>query len=263
MRFLFWNTNGKHDINGILCGAIIERKANIVILAEYKDVIEDLLYNLSLNGIIMKMYPAIGCERITILGTVSNVRQSRQSRYYSMQIIDDKFLLCGVHLPSQLQTDENTQLVAFQSVVHDIELAEQESGLISSIVVGDFNRNPYEEGCLGAMYFHGIPVANDAKKLSRTVLGNAYKMFYNPMWNLLGDFNYPPGTYYYTGNKEKNEFWNMFDQVIIRPQLRERFVEEELRIVIKVKDQSLLNKNRHPNKSISDHLPIAFELKEN
>ena len=180
-----------------------------------------------------------------------------------MQIIDDKFLLCGVHLPSQLQTDENTQLVAFQSVVHDIELAEQESGLISSIVVGDFNRNPYEEGCLGAMYFHGIPVANDAKKLSRTVLGNAYKMFYNPMWNLLGDFNYPPGTYYYTGNKEKNEFWNMFDQVIIRPQLRERFVEEELRIVIKVKDQSLLNKNRHPNKSISDHLPIVFELKEN
>ena len=53
MRFLFWNTNGKHDINGIICGAIIEQKANIVILAEYKDVIEDLLRFLY-KGIIIK-----------------------------------------------------------------------------------------------------------------------------------------------------------------------------------------------------------------
>lgn len=30
---------------------IVEQKSNIVILAEYEDIIEDLLYNLDLNGV--------------------------------------------------------------------------------------------------------------------------------------------------------------------------------------------------------------------
>lgn len=164
MRFLFWNTHNTKDINKILCSMIVEQKSNIVILAEYEDIIEDLLYNLDLNGVRMNVYPSVGCERITILGNTKNVRQSRQSRYYSMQIVDDDLLLCGVHLPSQMWTDERTQTLAFQSVVQDIELAEKESGIDKTVVVGDFNQNPYDDGCLGAFGFHGIPVADEAQK---------------------------------------------------------------------------------------------------
>lgn len=51
MRFLFWNTHNTKDINSILCGMIVEQKANIVILAEYEDIIEDLIYNLDLKGV--------------------------------------------------------------------------------------------------------------------------------------------------------------------------------------------------------------------
>lgn len=191
---------------------IVEQKSNIVILAEYEDIIEDLLYNLDLNGVRMNVYPSVGCERITILGNTKNVRQSRQSRYYSMQIVDDDLLLCGVHLPSQMWTDERTQTLAFQSVVQDIELAEKESGIDKTVVVGDFN--------------------------------------------------YPPGTYYYKGNKEKNEFWNIFDQVIVRPRLRSNFVDKELKIITKTQTVSLVTQNQHPNKEISDHLPIVFQLME-
>ena len=71
---------------------IVEQKSNIVILAEYEDIIEDLLYNLDLNGVRMNVYPSVGCERITILGNTKNVRQSRQSKYYSMQIIKNDML---------------------------------------------------------------------------------------------------------------------------------------------------------------------------
>ena len=262
MRFLFCNTHNTKDINKILCSIIVEQKSNIVILAEYEDIIEDLLYNLDLNGVRMNVYPSVGCERITILGNTKNVRQSRQSRYYSIQIVDDDLLLCGVHLPSQMWTDERTQTLAFQSVVHDIELAEKESGIDKTVVVGDFNQNPYDDGCLGAFGFHGIPVADEAQKISRVIYDTEYKMFYNPMWNLLGDFNYPPGTYYYRGNKEKNEFWNIFDQVIVRPRLRSNFVDKELKIITKTQTVSLVTQNQHPNKEISDHLPIVFQLME-
>ena len=45
MRFLFWNTHNTKDINKILCSMIVEQKSNIVILAEYEDIIEDLLFS--------------------------------------------------------------------------------------------------------------------------------------------------------------------------------------------------------------------------
>lgn len=226
MRFLFWNTHNTKDINSILCGMIVEQKANIVILAEYEDIIEDLIYNLDLKGVRMNVYPSIGCDRLIILGNTKDIRQSRQSKYYSMQIIKNDMLLCGVHLPSQMWADERTQTLAFQSVVRDIELAEE------------------------------------AQKISRTIFETKYKMFYNPMWNLLGDFSYPPGTYYYRGSKEKNEFWNIFDQVIVRPQLRSRFVDKELKIITKAQGVSLVTQNQQPNEKISDHLPIVFQLTE-
>lgn len=178
MRFLFWNTHNNKDINHILCDIIVEQKINVAILAEYEDIIEDLINNLDLKGVKMKCYPSIGCDRLTIFGTLRAVRQSRQSKYYSMQIINDKWLLCGVHLPSQMWADERTQILAFQSVVHDIELAEKESSLDKSIVVGDFNQNPYDDGCLGALGFHGIPISDEAQKLSRMIYDTEYKMFY-------------------------------------------------------------------------------------
>lgn len=137
MRFLFWNTHNTKDINSILCGMIVEQKANIVILAEYEDIIEDLIYNLDLKGVRMNVYPSIGCDRLIILGNTKDIRQSRQSKYYSMQIIKNDMLLCGVHLPSQMWADERTQTLAFQSVVRDIELAEEDGGIDKTIVVGD------------------------------------------------------------------------------------------------------------------------------
>ena len=82
------------------------------------------------------------------------------------------------------------------------------------------------------------------------------------MWNLLGDFNQPYGTYYHSGNDTVNTYWNIYDQVIIRPALRERFVKESLMIIKETKTRFLLDHKGHPNKRISDHLPIMFEIKE-
>ena len=87
-------------------------------------------------------------------------------------------------------------------------------------------------------------------------------MFYNPMWNFLGDFSEPYGTYYHSTADTVNPYWNVYDQVIIRPSLRKRFVDENLKIITETTTMSLLDKNKHPNRSISDHLPITFEIKE-
>jgi predicted HTH transcriptional regulator len=58
------------------------------------------------------------------------------------------------------------------------------------------------------------------------VAGNEYSMFYNPMWLFLGDEKQPYGTYYHNNGDSINTYWNLYDQVIIRPILRERFIAE-------------------------------------
>lgn len=78
----------------------------------------------------------------------------------------------------------------------------------------------------------------------------------------MGDFSFPPGTYYYAGNEVENSFWNIYDQVMIRPCLRERFADNELKILCETKNGTLIDANNHPDKRISDHLPIIFEIKE-
>ena len=101
------------------------------------------------------------------------------------------------------------------------------------------------------------------KRKSRDIAGQEFQMFYNPMWNFLGDFNKPYGTHYYNGNRSDNIFWHIYDQVIIRPVLRKNFLNENLRIITETKCRFLLNSKGVPNKDISDHLPIIFEIEEN
>jgi mRNA deadenylase 3'-5' endonuclease subunit Ccr4 len=86
--------------------------------------------------------------------------------------------------------------------------------------------------------------------------------FYNPMWRLFGD-NTPgvPGTYYYGSGNQVNYFWNIFDQILLRPKLLPYFDEKSLQILSDVGDKSLLNKRGLPNTSFaSDHLPVLFQL---
>ena len=131
-----------------------------------------------------------------------------------------------------------------------------------TIIVGDVNENPYETGCLGADRFHGIPVYQDAMRKYRTIMDERFEMFYNPMWNLFGDFNSPPGTYYYAGSNPKCSYWHIFDQVMIRACLKSEFVKSSLEIISKAGEKDLLDIKGYPDIKYSDHLPIVFQIRE-
>lgn len=109
---------------------------------------------------------------------------------------------------------------------------------------------------------HAVMTKKIALSLSRKVQGKEYKFFYNPMWNLLGDHSPGvPGTYYLRQSVHKVYFWNILDQVLIRPELLDTFKVEDLKIVDYDDKVSLLNAKGHPNKNkYSDHLPIKFTL---
>ena len=262
MKVLFWNTYKNENINTILSELIIENNASVIVLAEYTAKMDELINILSSHGITMKQYNTC-CERIKLLGSLTYVESRRDGSHYTIQTINNRDLLCCVHLNSKLHTgNESYREILIASIIHDIQEVEKEIGTENSIIVGDFNMNPYEPSCIDARYFHGIPVCIEAERKSRKVADQDFRMFYNPMWNLLGDFQKPYGTYYRNNGEAQNTYWNIFDQVIFRPSLKDRFLKDSLKILTETSKRYLLDINGHPKKDISDHLPIIFEIKE-
>jgi exonuclease III len=263
LKVLFWNTKNNSQINKILSSLIIENDIDIVVLAEYIDNINKLLSQVSSQGKNMQQYFTSGCKRIMMLGTIKNVQPAWQETHSSIQIVNNKYILCGVHLISKVSPDnDETRKIRIQRIVQEIINAEKEIGSEHSIIVGDFNVDPYDIGMVGAPYFHSVPIYEESLRKVRQVAEENYYMFYNPMWNFMGDFKKPYGTYYYSQGSTCT-YWSILDQVIIRPSVRDSFIDNSLSIITKTKQYNLLDDSGHPNKNISDHLPIVFEIEEN
>ena len=200
MKYLFWNTHNNKEINPILCDLIIENDISVVILAEYSANIKTLCTLLKTCGVHMQEGTTIGCERINILVNCRvNIEPELQTDRASFQIINKSTILCGLHLNSQIYSDnEERRNIYIGQIVSNILAVEKKIGTNNSIVVGDFNINPYDKSCISATKFHGIPIYEEARKKSRKVAGQEFYMFYNPMWNFFGDFSEPYGTYYHS-----------------------------------------------------------------
>ena len=171
-------------------------------------------------------------------------------------------LLVGVHLRDrQTLTTEEGRGLSVTEVADRIRRIEREAEHRRTLLVGDLNMNPYEAGVVGTQALHAVMT----RELSATVAGltarERFPCFYNPMWSCFGDASVgPSGTYYWNNADEPtNHFWQLYDQVLVRPDLLDRFVRAE--VVDHDGQESLLTPNGRPRSgTLSDHLPIYCEL---
>lgn len=96
---------------------------------------------------------------------------------------------------------------------------------------------------------------------SRKIQGQRYPFFYNPMWGFFGDRTPgPAGTIHYRHSGHVSFFWNIFDQILIRPDALPWF-DDTIEIVSRIGDINLLTASGYPDPEIgSDHLPIVFRV---
>lgn len=263
MNFLFWNTNNR-NVDDVLIDLIINESLDIVILAEYVRDSTSLLKKLMKRDVEYYKLSNIGCKRINIFTrlTPSHFKYSSECEYYTIRELKQpghlNLLMAFVHLPSKLYMTESDQLQETICFKEELERAEAKNDNRNSIVLGDFNMNPFEPGMIAASSMHSIPCSKTAKKGTRTIKGRDHTMFYNPMWNLFGDFNEKPGTYFHSSSMYNAIFWNMPDQIILRPHLVQYFDKDSLKIIDSTPTQKLTNLKGHPN--VSDHLPIMFSM---
>ena len=141
MRYLFWNTYRNEQINPILCDLIVENGISVVVLAEYSAEIKELIELLRSCGVSMQQIPTVGCDRIRILGEVGlQIEPQLQTDRSSIQVIDDNTILCGVHLNSQIYSDNaERREIDIEQIIGDLLKLEDELDTKNTIIVGDFN----------------------------------------------------------------------------------------------------------------------------
>lgn len=158
--------------------------------------------------------------------------------------------------------DKNDRQAFFSRVSDNVLWVESRAGHKRTIVLGDLNANPFDPEITAANGLHAIRVREIGGRKARTVRGQSYEFFYNPMWRCFGgDPGSPPGSYYFHNNRQNELFWHLIDQVVVRPDLLPLFPEEQLRILKRAGPVMLTTDRGRPDQErASDHLPVFFRL---
>jgi len=269
-RFLYWNI-GRKPLQNLITALVEEHSVDVLILGECEIPPAIMLQALGQTVATFHFAFSPGSSSVAKIftrfpsdflhprfeegmGRVSIWRMALPAR--------PEILLVAVHLPSKLYSNPESQQQECTEIARSIRDVESNAGHRRTVVVGDFNMNPFEPGIAGAAGFHAVMARHVASRQTRTVQGREYPFFYNPMWSHFGDGpDRPGGTYYYDRSEHVNYFWNIFDQVLLRPELLTRCRHEHVRILTQAGTVELLSEDRRPNQEVaSDHLPLFFEL---
>ena len=184
MRLVFWNTG--HLNNAVLLATLAkEQKADLLILAESGTDLAQLLPALN-TGEPSQFFPDASpglSDRLQIFYRYdpSAVRLVQDTFDIAIRSIKPplqaSILLIAAHLSSKLYLTSEDQLISTPRFARIIEDAEKSVGHCRSIVIGDFNMNPFEPGMVGAQGLHAVMDRRIALRSESSVLGQKYRFF--------------------------------------------------------------------------------------
>ncbi len=268
MRFLFWNLN-KKILDEHIKNLAIKEEIDIFIFAEFisqKNILLDLLNSINNDYFLASN---TNCEKIVIFTKfpgrfVTPIFESGRMTIREINLPGkDPILLAATHFISKSNYSDESQNYECGRCIQDIEAAEKLVKHSRTILVGDLNMNPFQPGVVAAGGLNAVMCRKIAMNKTRTVQEKEYTFLYNPMWNIFGDnSSFPQGTYYYHSSEHVNYYWNIFDQVLIRPDMIQLFDTNSLKVIDSDGEDSFLTEEGIPDASrFSDHLPILFNIK--
>lgn len=270
LSFLFWNINGK-DLTDTIVKLAVAHEPDVIMLAEAKlnHVLLVRELNTFLKGKVYTFPFQIDTSRVTYI--VSNAVRDfrliedhgRMSVRAITPVLGEIITVAGVHAVSKLHRESKDQELAARDLMDVIRAIESREGHKRTLVVGDINMDPFEDGVSGADGFHAVMDPKIAAEGSREVNGREWEFMFNPMWALMGANNRGAyGTYYSNHGGLTNLYWRTFDQVLLRPSLINEFDNESLQIVTQAHVDLLTANGRPDSTQNSDHLPITFKLQQ-
>jgi uncharacterized protein (TIGR02996 family) len=241
LTFLFWNLKSRNA--GIVASLAGQHKVDVLILAECPMLPATVLT--ALNRPAADFFYAPGdCDKLQIYTRFSDehvqaVRDGDtiiKGHDFSVRRLAlpgrDALLLCAVHFPSKLRQHPIDQTSFAHRFAHVLARVENVIGHTRTVLVGDLNMNPYEDGVVTATGLHAVMTRRIALKEARRVKFESNLYFYNPMWSHFGEKKQGhAGTFFYPTPKARADFWNIYDQVLVRPALLPYFHDEDVAIL--------------------------------
>lgn len=182
ITFLFWNLN-KKPLQSLIAKLVEEHDVDVLIFAECSIRPDVLLQSINRSGRTYSYSPSDSCERIEIYTRFSPElsRPVLDGREFTTRhlTIPDKIdiLLVAIHFPSKLYWSDANQAMRSVEVADEIKVAENSVGHSRTVLVGDLNMNPFEDGLISANGFHTVMSQVVAQKQSRVVQGKRYPFF--------------------------------------------------------------------------------------
>jgi len=188
LTFLFWNVDG-NDRAKLVCDLVTEHAVDVVVLAEPSSE-DELLETLRERADSAFEIPESDTHRLQIFARGSNLSlrevygtTNGRMTIRTLRCFDEDFLFVAMHIPSRAsgwteadQTAEVTQLCGA------LRSEEQRRGHDRTLLVGDLNMNPFDNGVMQATGLHAAMTRQTAQAGHRVVQKNQYPYFYNPMW---------------------------------------------------------------------------------
>ena len=265
MRLLFWNMN-RLDLPTNVAELSWQENADVLILAECGSTATQLLLALNERKPHYQFAPG-NCGHLLFFTRFDSnyLKGMIETHRISIRKLTrpglNELLIAAAHLPSKQDLSDESQIFEAVHFARLIEDAEKRCGHQRTVVIGDLNMNPFESGMVAASGgLHAVGSRRVAARERRTVHQQPYRFFYNPMWAHLGDRAETAGTYYYESGEPLCYFWNLFDQVLLRPALLDGFSHDQVRIVTTIGGSSLLRDGCPDKDMVSDHLPLVVEI---
>lgn len=248
---------------------IIENEIDIAALVETEALdVQGVLNSLKAQSQDWKLSEICPETDIRLLAK-SNVRifvhkEDKNFVTYKISQREETFLFHIVHFPSPLHLEEcarDMRAINISQVLRKIEEETFQESEYKSIIVGDFNLQPYSQGIASVHGFNATMSIPKAKKLFRKINGEKKLFYFNPTWKLMGDHKNAQGTYYSSSDQQdKSIFWYSFDELLIRPYFIERFNWDYFGIIERAKGYEFIRNEVIDKSNYSDHLPIKFEM---
>jgi hypothetical protein len=266
VTFLFWNIH-KRPLQELIAALANDHQVDVIMLAECRLPEQVLMQTLN-TGKAQYHFAHGVCGAVRVFTRFDS--RFLAPRYEGERVSLRRLtlpscvevLLAIVHLPSKFYFSEDT--VALECAALSMRIREQEAALGHSrtVVVGDFNMNPFDAGVASPDGLNAVMSRQVAARGSLMVGDRSYPFFYNPMWSRFGDrADGPPGTYYSERTERVTHFWNVYDQVLIRPELVPRLDPRGAEVLTMAGSTPLVTPDGKPDReSASDHLPILFRL---
>lgn len=256
---------------GPLVELIIENGTDVLTLAECQSLdcqaLINSLYSFGQNWKLIEIC-ARGDTKVLAKQSICIMPHAEEKHYsvYKINSDTDLQLLIILHLPSAMHLEECARNRIAENISRILQKIEEElfaSKTFKSIIVGDFNLQPYSEGVAGVDGFNATKSMTKALQNTRLVDGENKYFYFNPVWKLMGENKLVQGTYYNSSDSQrKSIYWYSFDEVLIRPYFIKSFNWNYFDIIEKTTSHNFVPNTTIDKEKYSDHLPLKFEIVE-